>query len=127
VDVYTENKRVICPIETKEFGSVILVAVGATMVGSINFEDNTDEGAVIKKFQSHGFFAFGGSTVLLLFEPGRVMLDSDILANSRRKLETLIKVRCIFTDLWVNLSYCNRCSGTGGSANWRSGHGQLLS
>jgi len=37
VDVYTTNKRCVIPIETKEFGTVIMIAVGATMVGSIHF------------------------------------------------------------------------------------------
>jgi hypothetical protein len=32
VDVYTENKRVVCPIESPEFGLVTFVAIGATMV-----------------------------------------------------------------------------------------------
>jgi len=41
VDVYTLNKRCICPIETKEFGLVVLIAIAATAVGSINF-DNCD-------------------------------------------------------------------------------------
>jgi len=39
VDVYTLNKRCICPIETKEFGLVVLIAIAATAVGSINFDD----------------------------------------------------------------------------------------
>ena len=33
VDVYVENKRCICPIETEQFGLVLLIAVAATMVG----------------------------------------------------------------------------------------------
>jgi len=107
VDVYTENKRVVIPIETKEFGTVILIAVGATMVGSIRFECKcTDlptgasncptgvcyEGKHVKKFDPHGYFAFGGSTVLLLFKPGTIEFDSDLLANTKNHLESLVKV-----------------------------------
>ena len=36
IDVYGKNKRLVTSIETKEFGKVLFVAVGATMVGSIN-------------------------------------------------------------------------------------------
>jgi len=110
VDVYTKNKRVVCPIETKEFGLVILVAVGATMVGSINFvecacaKDKLPKGArscvdgacvagrEVKKFDEHGYFAFGGSTTLILFQPGTIAFDADLMANSTNQLETLVRV-----------------------------------
>ena len=36
IDVYGNNARLVTSIETKEFGKVLFVAVGATMVGSIN-------------------------------------------------------------------------------------------
>jgi len=89
VNVYTTNKRVVCELNSPEFGKVILVAVGATMVGSIVFlyEDGKHN-----KGEPHGYFAFGGSTVLLFFEPGRIKFDADLVANSRKKLETLVKV-----------------------------------
>lgn len=90
VDVYTENKRVVCPIDSDEFGLVTFVAIGATMVGSICF--TTTPGQTIKKGDEHGYFAFGGSTVLVLFEPGKIEFDADLLANSAKPLETLVKV-----------------------------------
>ena len=104
VDVYTENKRVICPVRTAEFGLVVLVAIGATMVGSINFvsckcgkEGGCSDGACVegqqvRRFDEHGWFAFGGSTVLVIFQPGAVAFDEDLKRNSAAGLETLIKV-----------------------------------
>jgi len=103
VDVYTTNTRCICPIETKEFGTVILIAVGATLVGSINFPCECKngnqcvdgvcyEGKTFNKFSDHGYFAFGGSTTLVLFQPGSIAFDNDLLANSDNQLETLVKV-----------------------------------
>ena len=42
----------------------------------------------------HGDFQFGGSTVLLLFRPGRVAFDGALLRNSmHRGLETRVKAR----------------------------------
>jgi len=35
IDVYTENKRLVTTIKTPQFGNVLFIAVGATMVGSI--------------------------------------------------------------------------------------------
>jgi len=105
VDVYTANKRCICPIQTKEFGLVLLIAIGATMVGSINFtntctcgttppcsDGRCQVGKTVNKFDDFGYFAFGGSTTLVLFEPGAILFDPDLLANSDNQLETLVKV-----------------------------------
>jgi len=92
VDVYTHNKRCVCPIETKEFGLVVLIAVGAAMVGTIKFEFEDDTDRKFTKFDPHGYFAFGGSTVLVFFRPGTIVFDKDLLANSNQKLETLIQV-----------------------------------
>ena len=38
-----------------------------------------------------GVFAFGGSTVVLLFEHDRVAVDHDILAHSQQGIETLVR------------------------------------
>eukprot|EP01121_Diplochlamys_sp_Union-15-3_P018537 TRINITY_DN6764_c0_g1_i1.p1 TRINITY_DN6764_c0_g1~~TRINITY_DN6764_c0_g1_i1.p1 ORF type:complete len:473 (+),score=83.86 TRINITY_DN6764_c0_g1_i1:67-1485(+) len=90
IDVYSENKRVISLIKTKEFGDVLFIAIGATMVGSI--QHTVEVGATVKKGDEYGYFAFGGSTVLLLFEKGRIEFDEDLLLNSSKQLETLVKV-----------------------------------
>jgi len=90
VNVYTMNKRVVCEIDSVEFGKVVMVAVGASMVGSIKFLAD-GAGTAFKKGDQHGYFCFGGSTVLVFFEKGRIEFDADLLANSRHKLETLIK------------------------------------
>jgi len=39
-----------------------------------------------------GYFKFGGSTVLLLFERGRVRIDKDLLTNTKNNLETSVKM-----------------------------------
>jgi len=64
------------------------------MVGSIHFdvEDQKQEPKHVTKFSPHGYFAFGGSTVILLFKPGTVVWDQDLLANANKKLETLVQV-----------------------------------
>lgn len=90
VNVYTQNKREVCELDSDEFGKVLVIAVGATMVGSINIISK--DHAAVKKGDTHGYFAFGGSTVLLLFEPNRIVFDKDLLANSSKKIETLVRV-----------------------------------
>ena len=57
-DVYTENKRVVCELYTAAFGLVIMVVVGATVVGSINFLPGVHEEGV--KVTSLGDFSGEG-------------------------------------------------------------------
>lgn len=39
------------------------------------------------------YFAFGGSTIVILFEKGKLKWDEDILSNSSQStLETLVRV-----------------------------------
>jgi len=90
VDVYTENKRIVTTINSPVFGNVLFIAVGATMVGSIHMTQK--EGATVKKGDEMGYFAFGGSTVLTLFKPGTIKFDEDLLVNSGKPIETLLKV-----------------------------------
>ncbi|KAJ3357877.1 hypothetical protein GGF32_000826 [Allomyces javanicus] len=90
VDVYVENRRAVTYIESREFGRVGIVLVGAMMVGSIVV--TAPEGGQVHRMDELGYFAFGGSTVLALFEPGRIALDEDLLANADRKLETHVRV-----------------------------------
>lgn len=40
-----------------------------------------------------GYFAFGGSTVITLFKPNSIKFDEDLIINSHKPVETLVKVR----------------------------------
>ncbi|RIB13627.1 phosphatidylserine decarboxylase-domain-containing protein [Gigaspora rosea] len=90
LDVYCLNKRAVSYIDSPQFGKVAYVSIGAMMVGSIilTSKPNTH----VKRFEEHGYFAFGGSTIVLLFQKGRMLFDEDILENSKEPLETLVKV-----------------------------------
>lgn len=89
-DVYTENKRVVTLMHSKAFGTFAYVCVGATLVGSIVF--TAKKGDELVKGGEYGYFAFGGSTVICVFEKGRVDWSSDISTNSKRPLETLLQM-----------------------------------
>ncbi|KAL1664147.1 phosphatidylserine decarboxylase-domain-containing protein [Schizophyllum commune] len=90
LDVYGENARMIVPIDSPQFGRVMAVCVGAMMVGTIKI--TVDEGQEIKRGDEFGYFAFGGSTIVLLIEKGAVQWDEDLLINGRSALETLVRV-----------------------------------
>jgi phosphatidylserine decarboxylase len=90
LDVYGENVRQIVPIESEEFGTVMTVWVGAMMVGSIG--TTVKEGEMVERGQELGWFAFGGSTIVALFENGRVSWDQDLQDNAAAAIETLVRV-----------------------------------
>lgn len=69
---------------------VAFVSVGATCVGSVNWSNTT--GAVLAKGDEVGYFAFGGSTIVLLFPPNSVRFDDDLILASSRNVETLMSV-----------------------------------
>ncbi|CAL1717452.1 unnamed protein product [Somion occarium] len=90
LDVYGENVRKIVPIDSPQFGRVMAVCVGAMMVGSI--KTTVEEGQHVKRGDEFGYFAFGGSTIVILFEKGVVEWDEDLIVNGQACLETLVRV-----------------------------------
>lgn len=90
LDVYGENIRVCVPIDSEVHGRVMVICVGAMMVGSTVITRKAGEH--VKRAEELGYFKFGGSTILLLFEPGVMEFDEDLTSNSTGALETLIRV-----------------------------------
>jgi len=90
LDVYGENARKVVPIDSPQFGRVFAVCIGAMMVGSI--KTTVNEGDDVKRGDEFGYFAFGGSTIVVVFERGVVEWDEDLLINGRASLETLVRV-----------------------------------
>jgi phosphatidylserine decarboxylase len=85
-----QNKRTITPIQTKSMGTVLMMEIGATCVGSIaqTFQANSP----IEKGDEKGYFAFGGSSTITIFEPGKVTLTDDLLENSLQQIETYARM-----------------------------------
>ncbi|MDP7398340.1 MAG: phosphatidylserine decarboxylase, partial [Lentisphaeria bacterium] len=76
-------------LDTPRFGRVAMIEIGAFGVGSIvwTFKDSS-----VRKMQERGYFEFGGSTIVLLLEHGRVRLDPDLIEQSANGFETLVQV-----------------------------------
>ena len=88
--IFWENKRVVTAIESPALGQVQFVEIGATMVGSIR--QTYTPGETVAKGDEKGYFAFGGSSVAVLFEKGRIEFDADLLENTVNGLETYAHV-----------------------------------
>ena len=80
-----QNKRTVCVVETEHLGKVAILEIGATCVGSIH--QTYAAGKKIEKAAEKGYFSFGGSSTITLFEPGKVELASDLLENTGRQIE----------------------------------------
>ena len=73
--VYTLNRRSWCLMATEHFGPVVQTEIGALIVGGIvNYFENTRFSRGMEK----GHFELAGSTIVLLFEPGRIRLLPEI-------------------------------------------------
>ena len=88
LDVYGENVRVVVPIDSVAHRRVMVICVGAMMVGSTVITRRPRE--KVSRAEELGYFKFGGSTILLLFEPGAMRFDDDLIDNSSGALETLV-------------------------------------
>lgn len=85
IHILTENKRMVTEIQTKNFGTILYIEVGATHVGSIHQTFTPNE--PYAKGDEKGYFSFGGSCIILLFEPFRIQFDQDLVDASRRGIE----------------------------------------
>lgn len=89
IDIFTENKRCYTSMHTEHFGDVLIVEIGATSVGTII--QTYDPADLQMKGDEKGYFAFGGSSMILLFEPGKIELEKDLAATAHDKIE----LRCL--------------------------------
>lgn len=90
IDVFSDNIRTVAMLNSDIFGKIAYVCVGAMMVGSVVL--TVEPGQELKRMDEIGYFAFGGSTIILLFEKKSIKFDKDLRRNSKKPIETLIKV-----------------------------------
>lgn len=88
--IYHENTRQYCLLKTKEFGTITMMEVGAMMVGKITNQHRGTWEAV--RGEEKGYFEFGGSTIVLLLQRGKVRLDDDLIENSENGYETIVRM-----------------------------------
>lgn len=85
-----ENRRWLTVLESPKFGKVLLLEIGATNVGST--VQTYPTGKKVEKGDEKGYFKFGGSSTITIFEPGRIELAADLLENSARNRELYARV-----------------------------------
>lgn len=89
VPVFTENCREYTIMETKNFGTVCQIEVGAMLVGRIN--NHQGEGTFMRG-QEKGMFMYGGSTIIMLFEKDKVTLPKPVMQATWREKEIPVQM-----------------------------------
>ena len=85
--IYKENTREYTILHTKNNGNVLMMEVGALMVGKIT---NHHEKRVVMRGEEKGYFEFGGSTIVVLTEKKMGEPRQDLLWNTGDGYETKI-------------------------------------
>ena len=88
--VYRRNARAYTVLHTAHFGTMVQMEVGALLVGKI--VNHNEQPGGIEKLGEKGYFAYGGSTVILLAKRGALTVDADILEHSARGIETRVRL-----------------------------------
>lgn len=87
--VYIRNSREYTVIKSDKFGCFVQMEVGALLVGRIC---NHDKSGFVNRYEEKGYFEFGGSTIIMLFEKDRLQLRKGILENTELGREIVVKV-----------------------------------
>jgi len=109
VTPYSKNKRVVTIIDTDvdggtQVGKVAMIEVVAMMIGQIvqcysdhHYENpqEINKNAFLQKGQPKSLYRPGSSTNVLLFEPERIVFDSDLIQNQKNHM-----VSSRFTKKW---------------------------
>lgn len=89
VEIFAENKRTICILDSDVFGKVLFLEIGATCVGSIH--QTYQPNSFCAKGDEKGYFSFGGSSLILLFPPNNIQFDQDLINASTEGIE----IKCL--------------------------------
>lgn len=87
--IYKENTREYTLLKTLHFKTVLMMEVGAMLVGRIT---NYHGECQVKRGREKGRFEFGGSTIVLIFQKDSVCIDESLIRNTEDGYETIVKM-----------------------------------
>lgn len=87
-DLFVENTRQITLLTSPVFGQFYFLEVGAFGVGSIVQSSGAGKH---EKLSEKGYFKFGGSTVILIFESEKIKWDTDLTESTVKGIESLVQ------------------------------------
>jgi phosphatidylserine decarboxylase len=89
-DILFSNERNINILETRNFGHLGFVEVGALSVGRIVQVHPLD--APFQRGEEKSVFRFGGSAIVVFGEPGKWRPSDDLLEHTKEGIETLVRL-----------------------------------
>lgn len=90
IQIFWQNRRMYTEIQTPSKAKVLMAEIGATCVGHIHQTFKPQH--TVRKGTEKGFFKFGGSSTILLFEPGFIQLCQDLQTQSSLGYELFAKM-----------------------------------
>lgn len=88
VSYLVQNKRFVTTLQNRHVGTVLFIEIGATSVGSVI--QTYDPLKPQKKGDEKGYFEFGASCLILLFEPGNIRFDADLISDCHQEIRCLM-------------------------------------
>ncbi|MGZ3634181.1 MAG: phosphatidylserine decarboxylase [Parachlamydiaceae bacterium] len=89
IEIFSQNKRAITQLATREFGTVLFIEIGATNVGSI--VQTYRPYHFYPKGEEKGYFSFGASSLIILFPQDTIEFDSDLIRATEQNFE----IKCL--------------------------------
>ncbi len=90
ISIFWQNKRYLSFICDSMVGKVACFLIGATCVGSVKISAPLP--THVKKGEEMGYFRFGGSSVLTIYEKNSVILADDLLDSTASGIELYAKM-----------------------------------
>lgn len=87
--IYCENAREYFTLSSDHFGEILMIQVGALLVGRIC---NKHQEAIVQRGDEAGWFEYGGSTVIVCLEKHTVEVLPEIMKMSESKREMDVKM-----------------------------------
>lgn len=106
-----KHKRVCYVIKSKEFGLVAMIPVGFWGVGSIVTDAKIKKGYQITKGEKIGRFGYGGSSILLVFEPDKIEFTIDDIENDWKEVKPGTQIGIATNNLAFFLKFAKPRSG----------------
>ena len=89
-DILFRNERHVQVLDTRNFGLLCFVEIGAMTVGRIVQTHRLDQ--PFWRGDEKGYFCFGGSAIVVFGEPGAWLPSADILKNTPDGVETFLRL-----------------------------------
>lgn len=92
VPVFVQNSREYQVLETKDFGTMIQMEVGALLVGKIRNKIPETKSGYIQRGEEKGYFEFGGSTIILLLQKHTVWINEKLYERQNSSGEIPVRM-----------------------------------